>query len=326
MKKNYFVFSSGTLKRKDNTVALEKLDGKKKHIPVEKIESLYLFGEITFNTRLLSFLTQKQVLVHMFNRNGWYIGSFGPRKKKISGKLKINQVKAYLNKKRRLGLALLFIDGAMYNMIRLLQRNKENIEKPDITDLKDLKEQLPTAKNVNQLMAIEGTFRQFYYPLLAEITSQEFTGRKKRPPVGKLNSLISFGNTLLYTTTLNKIYQTQLDPTVSYLHEPCEMRFSLSLDIAEIFKPIIVDRLIISLFNKKQIDEKDFDEDFNSTLLNESGRTKFITAYEDFLKNTIFYPKLKRKTSYGSLIRFECYKLIKSLIETEDYKPLHMWW
>ncbi|WP_235598460.1 type I-B CRISPR-associated endonuclease Cas1b [Kosmotoga arenicorallina] len=323
IKKNYFVFSSGTLKRKDNTIALEKESGKRKYIPIEKIQSLYFFGEINFNSRLLAFLSQQQIALHVFNRNGWYVGSFAPRKQKVSGKLLTEQVKAYIERDRRITYAKEFITSAMHNMIRILKRSEKNIS---TQTLEQAKEKIKITNSINEIMSVEGEFRQKYYPLLAKISGQEFTGRKKQPPVGKLNSLISFGNTLLYTETLNKIYQTQLDPTISYLHEPSEMRFSLALDISEIFKPLIVDRLITNLLNKKMLTDKDFDENLNSTLLNESGKKKFINAFQDFLETTIMYPKLKRKVSYATLIRLECYKIIRSLVGGEDYEGLKMWW
>jgi CRISPR-associated protein Cas1 len=175
-------------------------------------------------------------------------------------------------------------------------------------------------------MAVEGAFRQNYYPLLAQLTGQEFITRVKQPPLGILNCMISFGNTLLYTRTLNKIYQTQLDPTVSYLHEPCEMRFSLSLDISEVFKPVIIDRLIVSLLNKNMIAENDFDQDLNSTLLTTEGMKKYVQNFDDFMEETVFHPTLKRKVSYNTLLLTECYKLIRSLMADEKYKALHMWW
>jgi len=88
-----------------------------------------------------------------------------------------------------------------------------------------------------------------------------------------INSLISFVNSLIYTTVLSEIYKTQLNPTISYLHEPGVKRFSLCLDIAEIFKPLIGDRMIFSLLNKNQITEDDFEEDSNYLYLKESAKS-----------------------------------------------------
>ncbi len=78
-----------------------------------------------------------------------------------------------------------------------------------------------------------------------------------------INSLISFVNTLIYTKVLGELYRTQLNPTISYLHEPGERRFSLSLDLAEVFKPLIGDRLIFSLLNRNQITENSFTKELN---------------------------------------------------------------
>jgi CRISPR-associated protein Cas1 len=73
-----------------------------------------------------------------------------------------------------------------------------------------------------------------------------------------VNALLSFGNSLLYTAALSEIYMTQLNPTVSYLHEPSQRRPSLALDLPEIFKPLIVDRVIFRLLNRGEISDDDF--------------------------------------------------------------------
>lgn len=93
--------------------------------------------------------------------------------------------------------------------------------------------------------------------------------------------MISFGNMMCYAQCLRAIHQTQLNPTISYLHSPGERRFSLSLDISEIFKPIVVDRVIFNVLNKRQIQEKHFDRSLNRCVLNRSGREIFVKALEE---------------------------------------------
>lgn len=83
------------------------------------------------------------------------------------------------------------------------------------------------------------------------------TPEPKDPQNNELNTLISFGKSLLYTTVLSEIYKTHLDPTIAYLHTTNNRRFTLNLDIAEIFKPIIVDRLIFTLINRRKIKPSD---------------------------------------------------------------------
>ncbi len=128
-----------------------------------------------------------------------------------------------------------------------------------------LSNKLEYGQTINEIMGIEGNIRKIYYSTWNDIVKQDinFKKRVKRPPDNMINTLISFINSLIYTTTLGEIYKTQLNPTVSFLHEPGTKRFSLSLDISEIFKPLIGDRMIFSLLNKNQITEDDFEKESN---------------------------------------------------------------
>jgi len=130
----------------------------------------------------------------------------------------------------------------------------------------------------------------------------------------------------VYTRVLSEIYKTQLNPTISYLHEPLERRFSLCLDIAEIFKPIIADRLIFSMLNKKQITENDLEKSLNFIYIKEEKRKEITREMDLRLQTTIKHKKLNREVSYEYLIRLEVYKLIKSFIEGQEYEGFKMWW
>ncbi|OJT88124.1 CRISPR-associated endonuclease Cas1, partial [Clostridioides difficile] len=154
----------------------------------------------------------------------------------------------------------------------------------------------------------------------------EFYKREKRPPKDPVNALMSFGNSIMYTNVLSEIYKTQLDPTISFLHEPSTKRFSLSLDIAEIFKPIIIDTIIFSLINNKRINKNDFEYQDKICYLSEKGKKKFLQEFENKMQTTIKHRNLNRKVSYRMFIRLECYKLIKHFINDERYKVLKVWW
>jgi len=184
------------------------------------------------------------------------------------------------------------------------------------------------SETISELMGCEGRARDAYYQAFNVILNGDFhmEKREKRPPSNPLNALISFANSMIYSTVLSEIYHTQLNPTISYLHEPRERRYSLSLDVAEIFKPLIADPIIFKLVNNNIIKLEDFDEDVNYCYLKESGRKKFIQEFDKKLSTTIKHRKLKRNVSYKMLIRLECYKLIKHFVGDEVYKPLKAWW
>jgi CRISPR-associated protein Cas1 len=122
------------------------------------------------------------------------------------------------------------------------------------------------------------------------------------------------------------MFKTQIDPTISYLHEPFERRYSFNLDLADIFKPLIVDRVIFSLINQKMINETHFDKNLNYCYLNAEGRKIFLREYDKKLNTTIKYPKLNRKVSYRYMLRLECYKLIKHLLKEENYNSFKIYW
>lgn len=178
------------------------------------------------------------------------------------------------------------------------------------------------------MMRTEGKIRELYYNALDEIFPEDYRiiKRTRRPPENKMNTLISFGNSLVYSTTLSEIYNTQLNPTISYLHEPFERRFSLSLDVSEIFKPILVDRIIFKLVNKNMLDDNCFRGEVGNMLLSEKGKKIFLKEYDEKLKTTIKHKGLNQNVSYKRLIRLELYKLSKHVLGVEEYKPLIMWW
>ena len=150
--------------------------------------------------------------------------------------------------------------------------------------------------------------------------------RAKQPPSNEINALISFCNMMCYTLCLDQIYHTQLNPTISYLHEPGYRRYSLALDVAEVFKPILVDRLIFSLLNKRVLSERDFDKKLNYCLLNETGKKKVLKDWEERLSQTIKHRKLNKNVSYKHLVKLEVYKLIKHIMKIDEYKPFKAWW
>ena len=117
-----------------------------------------------------------------------------------------------------------------------------------------------------------------------------------------------------------------MDPTISFLHELYDRRFSLSLDISEVFKPLLSDRVILHLLMKGELGSDGFDSNLNGVLLNDKGKTKFLKHYEEKLMTTIKHRSLGRNVSYRSLIRLECFKIMKHILGMEVYKPFVIWW
>ena len=333
-KRSYYLFNPGRLSRRDNTLKFTPIDehgneGKPRYLPVEQVDQLYCFGSIDANSAMYNFLGKNEIAVHFFDYYENYTGSFLSKDYLLSGKMLIQQTKHFTNNKKRIIIAKSFIEGASYNMIKNLKYyDNRGRDLTEIIDrIEELRLKIADTEQIDELMGIEGNIRMSYYEAFNHIINDfEMGGRTKQPPQNPVNALISFGNMMCYSQVLRSLHQTQLNPTISYLHSPGERRYSLALDVAEIFKPILVDRVIFKVLNKKEIQVKDFDSKLNKIHLKESGKKKFIQSFENRLSETIMHRTLNKKVSYKHMIKLEAYKLQKHLLGIEEYKPLKMWW
>ncbi|PUA36909.1 subtype I-B CRISPR-associated endonuclease Cas1 [Paenibacillus elgii] len=330
MKKTIYIFQSGELKRKDNTLYFEGEEGRK-FIPVEDTQELMIFGEVDLNKSLLEFCSQKEIILHFFNYYGYYTGSFYPREHLNSGYMILKQAEYYSDETKRYEIAQSFVRGAAHNILRVLKyyRSRNKDVGAAIDTIEALVANSAVARTIPELMAYEGNIRESYYKafdIVLDHPDFKFGQRSKRPPKNELNALISFGNSILYTQVLSEIYHTHLDPRIGYLHTTNFRRFSLNLDVAEIFKPVLVDRLLFSLIGKKQLTREHFVKETGGILLTEKGRKLFITEWEGKLKTTIKHRELNKEVSYRRLLRMELYKLQKHFMGEKSYEPFEALW
>lgn len=329
-KRSIYIFSSGELKRQDNTLWLIG-EGEKKAVPIETVDDLNIFGEVSLNKRLLEFLTKNRVPIHFFNHYDYYVGSYYPRDYLNSGYLILRQAECYLDGTRRLDLARRFVQGAMANMLKPLSyyaRRGKDMEEP-IRAIGALRVDAAEVSTIDELLATEGNARRLYYEAWNLIVDDEtfaFSGRERRPPNNPINALISFGNSMLYVRALSAVYRTQLDPRIGYLHATNQRAFTLNLDLAEIFKPILVDRVIFELVNHRRLSQRHFGMELDGCYLTEAGRKVFVEAFEEKLGVTIQHRTLHRKVANRELIRLECYKLYRHFIGEDAYEPYEAAW
>lgn len=334
MKKTYYLFNPGRLSRKDFTLKFTPVDesgkeGTPKYIPVEGVSDLYCFGSLDANSALYNFLGKAGISVHFFDYYEHYTGSFQPKEYLLAGKMQIQQTMHYSQLESRLKIAKKFVEGASFNISKNLKyyQNRGKDLEDSLKKISQFGMLIDAAADIPALMGVEGNIRQEYYRAFDLILKDHaMEGRSKQPPMNEVNALISFGNMMCYTLCLDQIYHTQLNPTISFLHEPGYRRYSLALDLAEIFKPILVDRTIFRVLNKREVKSKDFDFQVNKVILKESGKKAFIRAFEERLNETIKHRTLKKQVSYKYLVKVECYKLSKHLLGMETYQPFKVWW
>lgn len=334
MRTPLYIFSSGRLSRRDNSLLLSYQDttnaiSNVKHIPIENTDFIYCFGQLDCNSTLLNFLGKKGISLHFFDYYEHYTGSFVPKKQLLNGRTLVQQVLAYEDDKQRLHIAKSFIYGAAQNMlqnVKYYNRRGKNMGDA-LVNMESLLSKIDSVKNIAELMGIEGRIRLEYYACFDVIINDFcFEKREKRPPKDEINTLISFINMICYAHCMDTLRQTGLETTVGYLHEPSERRHSLALDIAEVFKPVLVDRVIFSLTNKKIIQPKDFIVEPDRVLITKEAKKKIVKAWDEKLNETLYVKPYNRYMSYKSIVLRECHKL-QNYIERQDaYQPFISQW
>ncbi len=291
---------------------------------------LLSFNNIIFFNKIVSYfntLNQNNIKVSLFDQYDHYIGSFIPINHHKSASILIKQVENYINKSKRLELAKKIIDGGTTNIITNLKyynKRNDDIQLDNIIDdLKICKQEMKTANTLEILLLQEARMRELYYSSYNIILNNpefKFTKRTRRPPKDALNAMISFGNTLIYQKIANEIYKTKLDIRISYLHSATRRYENLNLDISEILKPILVDKIIFSLINKRIIDVKvHFEKRNNGVYLNKEGKYIFIDQLNKKLNSIITINN--KKISYQEILRLEVLKLLRYFKYNEEYEP-----
>ncbi len=357
MPRDHYLFSNGRLRRRQNTLWFEKADdarapaaaegdtgapsgaltGEKAVLPVEAVDALHLFGEVDLNSKLVVFLAQQRIPVHVYDYYGNYAATLYPREYLLSGRLTVAQAEHYLRPRKRIALARAFVEAALFNIRRTLLYYEKRVADSGavgeaLTVVEREAARVPDEPAVPELMAAEGRARDAYYrawPALLGPKAADFPfeGRTRRPPSNALNAAISFGNALCYAACLKALYRTALDPTVSFLHEPGDRRYSLALDLAEVFKPLLVDRALFRLLKTGRLQPSHFEPRLGGVYLTEAGRRRFVEAWDERLRRTVKHRGLGRHVSYERLVRLDAYRLVRHLTDPGDpYQGFHAWW
>jgi len=315
-----FLFSDSTIIRKDNNLYIQTGEEQKRPFPIKVIEAIYCIGKIQIDSYTLSFLMAQNIAIHFFGYRHSYAGTCfpeSPQQINKSGFVLLQQVRAFDDEKHRLYIAKKITEGHLSNMYNNI---KTVMDKNTLTETMNA---LEKATSIKETMGIEGNFKKLYYAhwnlIIKNQRSFKFTIRTKRPPADKINALISFVNTFIYSFVLNEIYKTELDPRIGFLHEPNYKHLSLHLDIAEIFKPIIGDRLIFSLLNKEEITAKSFTTNNKQIRLTIEAKQKIISSLLNKMEDITTINT--QKMNYYKIIRREVNQIKKTVVEYSDYTP-----
>lgn len=328
MKKVIYLYKSGQLLCKDYSLILKDKKDYVSYIPIEQIDTLICFGEISINKRTLSLLNKHNIVILFFNFYGQYIGRFTP-KQYLDGKILINQIHIFENETIRYHIARTMIISSLKNCLALLKYyNKKQFPLLDnIIEIESIIKECNN-KSVTELLLLEAQAKKIYFnsfDIILEKENYHFIKRTKNPPLNEINALLSYGYSLLYANYISVIDRSRLYSQISFVHSLTKCSESLQFDLADILKPVLIDRLVLSLCRHKSLKDEYFDYKKDSCYLNKKGVKFFVEKYENYLLKTI---KINNKYySYRNLISREVHLLSNYIAnESNDYKPYIMKW
>lgn len=325
---NYHLINNGILTKKDFSILFDGSEGKK-YIPVETTDALYVYSNVIITGKFYEFLNNTGINLCFIDKYGEKVGSFTPQNNKRSIKTELKQLRVYDSEDDRLDLARKIEMASISNIranLRYYSRRKTNLTR-QIKDYVDMMsvyiKQMNESKSISELMLIEARARQNYYQSFNVIMDNPdfvFEKRTRRPPQDPINAMISFGNTLLYQRIANEINRTSLDIRIGIVHAAGSRSESLNLDLADLFKPILVDRTIFTLVNRNELDRSDFIEvEDDGIYLSKSGKKTFIKEFENKIFQKVNIDGESR--TYDYIIKREIQNLKKYYEMQEKYKP-----
>lgn len=320
MKSIFFVYNSGQLSKKDNSLIFVS-KYKNFYIPVEQVDTIIFYGEVTFNKRVLQLLNKYQIEAMFYNYYGNFIGKFVPKEYK-DGKILVKQALAYNDEAKRLYIAKMITYYSMRNMIALAKyyhKKGKNLD-VQIGKMEYYISRVDSIESNERLLLLEARFKLIYYSIFDVVLEEEkfkFVKRTTRPPLNEVNAIMSYGYSLLYGIILSIIDRSDLSSHISFIHSLNKSNDSLQLDLADIYKPILVDRIMLRIIRKRQINEDCFDYGENSKCyLNENGSKLFINEFNKLLKTTVEYHD--KSYTYKTLLNREVNELSEYIKENVD--------
>ncbi|MEM4735880.1 MAG: type I-B CRISPR-associated endonuclease Cas1b [Candidatus Thorarchaeota archaeon] len=316
-----YIKSNVMMFREGNTIYTMSRETGKRAFPIHNVSDIYCLGKVSVRSGAASLLMEKDIPVHFFNKYGAYVGSLMPKKDLISGKVVLAQAAHHLDSAKRLRVATAILEGIQLAMLKSLKyylRRGKSVSK----HIREIQLVSTEGASVAELMGLEGQMWTEYYRAYNTICVPfSMTSRSYRPPEDPLNSLISLANSMIYATVLSEIHKTYLHPAISFLHEPLERRYSLALDLADMFKPLVATPVIVRLVNQGIITQDSFNTEIGFRL-KENALADFLQAYHGRMSETLPHPRLRRKVSYRYMIRLECYRLMKHFLGDRVYSAL----
>lgn len=337
-----YVTTEGAWLRKDGANIVMEVEGQERaRLPVHMLEGLVCFGRVLVSPPLMGFCTEQGIRISFLSPNGRFLARVeGP----VSGNVLLRREQyRRSDDDERCGLIVRgVLVGKVHNqravLSRALRDYGDKLDAPESEALNRAQQRLGRIardllheKRVDYLRGLEGEAAQTYFNVFNVLVRNNsplfrFSGRNRRPPRDAVNALLSFLYTLLIHDCRSALETVGLDPAVGFLHRDRPGRPSLALDIAEEFRPLLGDRLALSMINRRQVGERDFIQmDNGAVLLSEASRKTVLTAYQERKREEVRHVFLDEKAPIGLLPALQAQLLARHLRGDLDAYPPFLW-
>jgi len=308
----YVTTNGSYLSKERETVKITVEDETKLRVPIHNLDSIICFGNISCSPFLMGFCAKNNVQISFLSEYGKFLARIqGP----VSGNvlLRREQYRKADDLNFSADFARTIVIAKISNSRALILRTAR--EKPELSStLKEsakkmlkLLQELKEPIKLDSVRGIEGMAAKEYFNIFDHLIVNQkedffFHNRSRRPPLDKMNALISFLYTILMHDISSALEAVGIDPAVGFLHRDRPGRLGLALDLLEELRPYIADRLALTLVNRKQIKSKDFtSSESNAVVMNEKGRKLILTTYQNRKQDVILHPFLEEKINIGLL-------------------------
>lgn len=321
-------------------------------IPLIKIDEVIVLGEVTLTASAIHLLLEREIEITFLGHYGQFKGRLSPPFSK-NAVLRMAQYRAHHDMTKRCELARRFVIGKLVNQRTILQRSQRRQDdaqrQRSIEQISHLLQQLAALSlehmpdlqqlaggdhriagtPLESILGLEGAGAMAYFrcfgTLLTDPRQWPFPGRVRRPPTDPVNALLSFGYALLISKVASAVQLVGFDHYIGYLHSSFAGRPALALDLVEEFRPIIVDSIVLNIFNHRMLSPGDFVVEGGAYRLTVDKRALFLTKLEERLNEEVQHPLFGYKTTYRRCLELQARLLAKCLTgEIDAYPPLRI--
>jgi CRISPR-associated protein Cas1 len=321
----------------ENIVVLKEGD-ELVRVPLHNLEAIVTFGYTGASPALMGACASRGIALSFMTESGRFLaGVLGEVQGNVV--LRRTQYRYADDEGRCVRIARAMLSGKIHNGRWVLERaTRDHAMRLDVDRLKaassalaDSLRALPSAQSIDSLRGLEGDAATRYFSVLDELVLQgkedfRFTARSRRPPMDRINALLSFAYSLLANDTAAALSAVGLDPFVGFLHKDKPGRRSLALDLMEELRPVFADRFVLSLINNRQIAAKDFiEKESGAVLMLDESRKSFLSSWQTRKQEVIRHPFLEEKVEWGLVPHVQALLLARYLRGDLDEYPPFLW-